>query len=143
MKVIIMINETITEPFIEIHTNEITDEIKMIQSYFNKNKKVALADEEVIKILKPEAIYLIKSIDGKLNIYTKDKTYYSNKKLYEVPTLFGSDFMRISKNTYINLKHIDFVEATFSGLMKVKLLNNQVDYISRMYVKDLKKYFNL
>ena len=39
MKVIIMINETITEPFIEIHTNEITDEIKMIQSYFNKNKK--------------------------------------------------------------------------------------------------------
>lgn len=142
MKVKIIINQDIKTPYIEIHTNKITDEIKAIQSQF-LNDKVALEDDGLIKILKPEDIYLIKSIEGKLNIKTKDKTYYSNKKLYEVPTLFGSDFMRISKNTYINLKNIDYVEATFSGLMKVKLLNNEVDYISRMYVKDLKKHFNL
>ena len=76
------------------------------------------------------------------NRKTKDKTYTLNKNFMKF-LVDGSDFMRISKSTYINLKHLDSVEATFGGVMRVNLKNNDKDYISRMYVKELKKYLKI
>ena len=58
-------------------------------------------------------------------------------------SLLGKDFMQISKSAVINLKQIDFVEPSFSGMMKLFLKNKQSEYISRKYLSEFKKYLGL
>ena len=36
----------------------------------------------------------------------------------------------------MNLDYLDSVEATFSGMMKVKLTNGKTDYISRIHYEN-------
>jgi len=144
MRVKIVINELFEHDYVEIHTKEVNKEISEAVLQLQNNTKVIPVNEDgKIKVLKQTEIYLVKSSEGSLIVKTKDKTYTLNKKLYEVPLLMGPDFMKISKSTYINLKHLDSVEATFGGVMRVNLKNNDKDYISRMYVKELKKYLKI
>lgn len=51
--------------------------------------------------------------------------------------------MQISKSAVINLKQIDFVEPSFSGMMKLFLKNKQSEYISRKYLSEFKKCLGL
>ena len=76
-------------------------------------------------------------------IYCESHKYRSKKRLYELLSLLGKDFMQISKNAVINLKQIDFVEPSFSGMMKLFLKNKQSEYISRKYLSEFKKYLGL
>lgn len=144
MKVEIKIEKNLKEPYAVIYTKEITSQINQIVLYMQaKNKVFPVSDGEKTRILKPEDIYLIKSEDNKLTIYDQKNQYTSNKRLYEVPQLLGNQFMRISKNTYININYLESVEVAFSGMLKMKLKNGLTDYISRMYVKELKNYLRI
>ncbi|MFA5720095.1 MAG: LytTR family DNA-binding domain-containing protein [Acholeplasmataceae bacterium] len=137
MKVKITIDTSIEEMYIEVHTPKINEEVHQIEAYFQDLKPLfPVKFEDTIKVLKPQDIYLVKSIEGVLHVETKNDVFYSNKKLYEVPIMMGSTFLRISKNTYMNLDYLDSVEATFSGMMKVKLTNGKTDYISRIHYEN-------
>ena len=78
-----------------------------------------------------------------MTIYDKNCKYRSSKRLYELEKILGNDFIRISKSTIINLKEIDSVEPCFNGIMYIKLKNGTIDYISRKYLPNLKKYLGL
>ena len=76
-------------------------------------------------------------------IYCDNHKYRSKKRLYELLSLLGKDFIQISKSAVINLKQIDFVEPSFSGMMKLFLKNKQSEYISRKYLSEFKKCLGL
>lgn len=143
MKIEMILSLDVKEPYVVIHTNEITDEIKKLCDYIQSLKRViAVYDEENIIVLDPEEVYMIVSKGRSVDVFCKDKQFISKKCLYEFEDMLQRDFMRISKTTIVNLKQIDHVEPSFSGMLVV-MKNGKKDYISRKYLPEFKKYLGL
>ena len=144
MKVKVDVSQQYKEPYVEIHTDKITDDIQRIIDFLNSGDSpiVGLRNEEDMVILKPEEIYMIRIEDGDTIVYTQNQQYRSRKRLYELSEQLGNRFMQISKSTLINLLYIDSIEPSFTGLL-LKLKNGNKDYVSRTYLKQLKNYLGL
>ncbi len=150
MRVEIDLNHNISEAYAVIHTDQISEEVKMITEMIEKTKHTSMASEVILVkedekfiVLNPDEIFMVRLEDGHNIIYGEKTSYQSTKRLYEMEERLGSDFMRISKTTIINLKKIESVEPSFSGMMYLKLKNNCKDYISRKYLPEFKKYLGL
>lgn len=144
MKVEIKISPDITEAYAVIHCSEITDEIQDFSSLLEAGDNMVTAnDHERIVVLRPKEIFMVRVEGGKTVIYAQTRKYMTPKRLYEFEQKLGKGFMRISKSTLINLSEIDYVEATFTGMMTLVLKNGCKDYISRKYLPDFKKYLGL
>lgn len=143
MKLEIDLSANFTEPYVVIHTGEITKDIRKLCNYIqNLEAVIAVYENDNIVILQPEDIYMIVSKSRSVDVFCKEKQYVSKKCLYEFEDILRHDFMRISKTTIINLKQIDRVEPSFNGMLIV-LKNGKKDYISRKYLPEFKKYLGL
>ena len=65
------------------------------------------------------------------------------KRLYETEEILGRGFLRISKSAIVNLRCLDSVEPSMSGMMLLKLKNGMKDYVSRKYLPSLKNYLGI
>ena len=145
MKVNIDISAEYREPFAVIHTDKVTEEIqRMIDIFSNSETPVtALQNEEDIVVLQPKDIYMVRVENGDTVIYGAKQKYRSRKRLYELASQLGKQFMQISKTTLINLSYMDSIEPGFSGTLLLKLKNGNKDYVSRKYLPEFKKYLGL
>jgi two-component system response regulator LytT len=132
------------KPYAVIYTNKITPEVQQAVSLLDtKSELITANDDEKIIIIQPTEIYMIRIENSETIIYCENHKYRSKKRLYELLSLLGKDFIQISKSAVINLKQIDFVEPSFSGMMKLFLKNKQSEYISRKYLSEFKKCLGL
>ena len=92
---------------------------------------------------RPEELYMVRVENEKTLVYTRDERYASGKRLYELETALGGDFLRINKSTLVNLRQLDYVEPTLGGLMLLVLKNGCRDHISRKYLPAFKQYLGL
>lgn len=145
MKVKIDISAEYKEPFAVIHTDKVTDEIQRIIDVLGTSEApvTALKNEEDIIVLQPKDIYMVRVEDGDTVIYGARERYRSRKRLYELVSQLGKQFMQISKTTLINLSYMDSIEPGFSGTLLLKLKNGNKDYVSRKYLPEFKKYLGL
>ena len=145
MKVKIDISAEYKEPFAVIHTDKVTDEIQRIIDVLGTSEApvTALKNEEDIIVLQPKDIYMVRVEDGDTFIYGARERYRSRKRLYELASQLGKQFMQISKTTLINLSYMDSIEPGFSGTLLLKLKNGNKDYVSRKYLPEFKKYLGL
>ena len=145
MRVSVDISPEHKETYAVIYTDKMTEEIQRVMDSLNASEKpiIALRNEEDMVILKPEEIYMVRVENGNSIIYGKDSNYRSRKRLYELQTQLGNQFMQISKSTLINLSYIDGVEPGFSGALLLKLKNGLRDYVSRKYLPEFKRYLGL
>lgn len=146
MKVEIKVSEEIREPYVIIYTDRITAQISqaalLIENEFSKDI-VTVTDGERIKVLRPEEIYMVRIENEKTVVYARTEKYNSGKRLYELESMLGGGFMRISKSVLVNLKHLECVEPSFGGVMLLVLKNGCKDYISRKYLPAFKKYLGI
>ena len=144
MNVQIKIISGLEEPYVEIYTSDITDDIQNLLSLIKASSNIVTAqqDERTI-VLKERDIYMIRVENEKTIIYCKEKKYYSKKRLYELENILKHSFMKISKTTLVNLQYIDAVEASFGGTMLLILKNGCKDYVSRKYLPSFKEYLGL
>lgn len=136
MKIEVRISDDIKEPYIIIHTNEITDEINRITELIRAetaDNYITATKQDRFFILRPDDIYLVRVENEKTVVYSIDSQYETAKRLYEIEILLGNKFVRISKSTIVNLKFIDYVEPSLGGVMKLFLKNGCNDYISRSF----------
>ena len=140
MKVKIDISAEYKEPFAVIHTDKVTDEIQRIIDVLGTSEApvTALKNEEDIIVLQPQDIYMVRVEDGDTVIYGAKERYRSRKRLYELASQLGKQFMQISKTTLINLSYMDSIEPGFSGTLLLKLKNGTKDYVSRKYLPEFK-----
>jgi DNA-binding LytR/AlgR family response regulator len=145
MKVSVDISPDHKEPYAVIHTDRLTDEIQGMIDVLSASESpiTALLNEEDIVVLKPRDIYMVRVEDGDTVIYGETEKYRSRKRLYELGTQLGKQFMQISKTTLVNLSCMDSIEPGFSGTLLLKLKNGCKDYVSRKYLPDFKKYLGL
>ena len=144
MKVSIDISPEYKEPFAVIHTDKVTDDIqRMIDIFSSETPVTALMNEEDIIVLQPGEIYMVRVEDGDTIIYGQKLRFRSRKRLYELSSQLGRQFMQISKTTLINLSYMDSIEPGFSGTLLLKLKNGCKDYVSRKYLPEFKKYLGI
>ena len=145
MKVSIDISPEYKEPFAVIHTDKVTDDIQRMIDIFSSSETpvTALMNEEDIIVLQPREIYMVRVEDGDTIIYGQKLRFRSRKRLYELSSQLGKQFMQISKTTLINLSYMDSIEPGFSGTLLLKLKNGCKDYVSRKYLPEFKKYLGI
>ena len=140
------VSRDIDEPYADIHTNELTDNVTKAISILESEDSpdmVAVKKGSDIALLEMEEIFMFRVEDKQVKVYTENKEYLIKKPLYQVEETLSGDFVRISKTTIVNLKKIERVAPSLKGMMFIELKNGLKDNISRKYLPGFKQALDL
>ena len=146
MKVNLFVSRDIEEPYADIHTNELTDNITKAMSILesdDSNDMLAVKKGSDIALLQFSEVYMFRVENKQVKVYTQSSEYLVKKPLYQIEESLGSDFVRISKTTIVNLKKVERVAPSLKGMMFIQLKNGLKDNISRKYLPDFKQALDL
>ena len=148
MKAEIRLSTDVNEPYVIIHAGKLTPEIEELAKRIENEKLTenvfAVKRENLIYILEPSEVQIVRTEGNEIVAYdTTKKRFIAEKRLYEIETLLGHQFIRISKSAIVNIHKIDHVDVRFSGMMNVVMKNGVNEYISRRHMGDFKKRLGL
>ncbi|MCQ2526665.1 MAG: LytTR family transcriptional regulator [Lachnospiraceae bacterium] len=147
MNIKAIINEKYTET--ELHvcsnkmTSEVTDMIASIDRLVNNGFPVKAANGDTVPVY-PGDIFAVYAENQKVFIRTKDGSFESSQKLYELEAQLDDKlFIRISRAEIVNIKKIKRLDLGISGTIKVIMADGSESYTSRRNVTKLKKALSL
>ena len=155
MKVQLFVSKDLEEPYAEIYTDVLTDNIQkamvLLENEETINEEEEMGDNSILAVKKGqdivlldvEDIFLIRVEDKQTKVYVEDKEYLIKKPLYQIEENLDSNFVRVSKTTIVNLRKIKRVAPSLKGMMFIELKNGLKDNISRKYFSDFKKALDL
>lgn len=130
------------EEFADLHIQKQDDAVDRLVEYLEQDlfRSITLLCQREEKICRVSSfeIYFIETVKEKQMVHTGQETYELNKRLYELERLLPSNFIRISKSVILNIDKVGTYTPMLNGLMKVSLLNSEVTYISRKYLKEVR-----
>lgn len=121
------------------HAEDILNYIKQ----YNKNRKVAVIDENRIKTIEYKDIICFYS-HNKINYCkTREKTYKIRSTLNELEKLnTNTGFVRISKRCIANTDHVKMFDRNEAGRLVAKFYDNTEEKVSRRRVKTVLKFID-
>ncbi|MBQ2962030.1 LytTR family DNA-binding domain-containing protein [Methanobrevibacter sp.] len=154
MKVQLFVSKDLEEPYAEIYTDVLTDNIQkamvLLESETQEDEEgigdnsiLAVKKGQDIVLLDFEDIFMIRVEDKQTKVYTEDRDYLIKKPLYQIEENLDSNFVRVSKTTIVNLRKIKRVAPSLKGMMFIELKNGLKDNISRKYLSDFKSALDL
>lgn len=145
MKITILTPEPGQEDEVIIRCASLDDRVmELLRALRNEQPKLSAYSDQGITLLDIKDVYYFESVDNKVFAYCEKQVYEVRKKLYELESeLDGTDFLRISKSTIVDLSKIGHLAAAFNGRLEAKLKNGETIVISRQYVPALKKKLGL
>ena len=154
MKVNLFVSKDLEEPYAEIHTDALTDNIQKAmvllenedeyeEEGIGDNSILAVKKGQDIVLLDFEDIFMIRVEEKQTKVYTEDRDYLVKKPLYQIEENLDSNFVRVSKTTIVNLRKIKRVAPSLRGMMFIELKNGLKDNISRKYLSDFKEALDL
>lgn len=147
MKINVRENNTLddNEIIIDIQHSNNYKELKQLVDYINHyelkdNHKVMVMDDNY-SLLEIECDKIIMFCSDKKNNYcvVKNKQYRVKSRLYELEK-FNMDFIRISKNCIVNIKHVNKFDMSETGKIVVIMDNNTEQTVSRRRTSEIMKY---
>ncbi|PND47113.1 DNA-binding protein [Streptococcus penaeicida] len=133
---------TIEKAHYDKQVSELVDYLEAFQSM--KTDVVAVKSDDHIYLLKMDEIIALEVDGDYLLVMTKEKTFRMRERLYKMKDRLPSDhFVQVSKQSLINLDHLQMMEASFSGNMLAILTNKTKIIISRRYLKNLEEKLGL
>lgn len=141
MKIEIDINEEYSDVSVQIKAPRISQDIeKMISMMRMINMQLAVKRNDETYLLDTDRILYIETVERNTFVYTEDALYESDLKLYEIEQeLLKQNFIRISKQSIINLRKIKSLKADVNRKIRVTLINDEQVLVSRMYANELRK----
>lgn len=141
MKIIIETPEPGQEDEIIIRCASLDGQLlELIQALKSGRHRLSAYSDKGITMLELKDVYYFESVDNKVFAYCEKQVFEVRRKLYELEAeLAGTDFLRISKSTIVDLSRIEHLTPSLSGRVEAKLKNGEKIMISRQYVGDLKK----
>lgn len=145
MKIEIDINEKYSDTEVTIRSGKLTGDVeKLIALMRMVNNQIAVKQEEETYLLDTEKIMYFESVDRKTFVYTEKEVYETDLKLYELEQdLFENDFLRISKQTIVNIRMIKSLKTDINRKIRVTLKNGEQIIVSRMYSDELRRKLGL
>ena len=106
--------------------------------------QIAVRKDNETYLLDADKILYIEAVDRKTFVYTNSENYESELKLYELEQqLTERDFLRISKQTIVNLRKIKSLKTDVNRKIRITLQNGEQIVVSRMYSDDLRRKLGL
>ena len=142
MQIKIELNKAYKEPEIIILTDKMTDDIDRIFKMLSDEKSQIIAGikNDRVEVLEPNDIIRVYANSKKVFAVTDKGEYMLRLRLYEAEERLSlNQFVRISKSEIINLKKVNSFDLNFAGTICVRFFNNEVTYVSRRYVSEIKK----
>ncbi len=141
MKITIMPPEPGQEDEVIFRCAQLDDRvIELIRALKHEKRKLCAYRDGGITMLEPEDVFYFESVDDRVFAYCEKQVYEVRKKLYELEQeLEGTEHLRISKSTIVDLSKIVHLSPAFNGRLEAKLRNGEKIIISRQYVPALKK----
>ena len=154
MKVQLFVSKDLEEPYAEIYTDVLTDNIQkamVLLENETEEEEEGTADNSILAVKKGqdivlldfEDIFMIRVEDKQTKVFTENKDYLVKKPLYQIEENLDSNFVRVSKTTIVNLRKIKRVAPSLRGMMFIELKNGLKDNISRKYLSDFKNALDL
>lgn len=151
MKVQLFVSKDYEEPYAEIYTDVLTDNIQKAMHLLEEdefedemeNTILAVKNGEDIVLLDFDDIFMVRVEEKQTKVYNEKEEFLIKKPLYKIEDSLDSNFLRISKSTIVNLRKIKRVAPSFSGMMFIELKNGLKDNISRKYLSDFKQALGL
>lgn len=145
MRIEIDVDDKYANTEVIIRTPKITQEIeKMIALMRMINMQIGVRHNDETYLLDIEKILYIDTVERKTLVYTEDEIYESDLKLYEIEMeLVERDFLRVSKQTIVNLKKVKSLRAEFDRKIRLTLQNGEQIIVSRMYSDELRRKLGL
>lgn len=141
MKIEIDIDEKYKDVTVGVKAPALTQDIEKIVSMLRMiDMQIAVKKEDEIILLDTAQILYIEAVERNTFVYTKDDCYESNLKLYEIEQeLLNQGFIRISKQSIVNLKKVKSLRAEINRKIRITLVNGEQILVSRMYADELRK----
>ena len=141
MKIVIKIDETISETEIQVSCKQLTEEVEnMIATLRIMNEQMFVHKDQETYLLDVSRISYIESVERKSFVYTEDDVYESKLKLYEMEEkLCQLGFFRLSKSCLLNLKFIRSIRNDVERRLRLTLSNGEQVLVSRQYAEEIKR----
>ena len=141
MKINIDVDQKYTDVGVTVTAPELTPEIEKIVSLMRMmDMQIAVKRGNETILLDAANILYIEAVERNTFVYTQDETYESDLKLYEFEQqLAQKDFIRVSKQSILNLRKVKSLKADINRRIRVTLLNGEQIIVSRMYSDELRK----
>ncbi len=142
MKFEIKLDENCLETKVIIVAEKMTEEItELMQRISEENSQGIVGfDGDVVQILEQTDIFRIYAAVGKVFAVTNKKEFVLRLRLYEIEErLNNKGFVRISNSEIINIEKAKKFDLSTVGTICVSLSNGNVSFVSRRYVKKIKK----
>lgn len=145
MKIEIDIDDKYTDTTVMIKAPKLTQDVeKTIAMMRMINMQIGVRKGDETYLLDIEKILYIDAVERKTFVYTEDETYESELKLYEIEQeLLERDFLRISKQSIVNLRKIKSLKADINRKIRLTLVNGEQIVVSRMYSDELRRKLGL
>ncbi len=145
MRVEINIDQHEPELFVEIHCNDVTDNVSRLKRHIeNYGTGIKASKDGETVMLKLSAILYAESVDKKTFVYTESKVYETDKRLYELEEMLDKrDFFRCSKSVIVNIGKIEKLKPEITRNILATLSNGEVIVVSRRYATELKKLIGI
>lgn len=142
MKIKIEIDENLIEDEVVIRCAGITEEVTKVQQavseVVNASQKFVFYKGATEYYLTLDEILFFETDESGISAHTKKDVYQTKYKLYELEDILPGFFMRVSKSTILNTRHIYSINRnlTASSVVAFASTHKQV-YVSRYYYKPL------
>ena len=145
MKIEIDIDERYSDTEVVIRAKRLTRDVEKLVALMRMiDMQVGVRQGEETYLLDADRILYVETVDRKTFVYTEKETYESELKLYEIEQeLLAHDFLRISKQTIVNMRMIKSLRADIDRKIRVTLKNGEQIVVSRMYSDELRKKLGL
>ena len=145
MKIEIDIDERYSDTEVTIHARRLTQDVEKLVALMRMvNMQIGVRQGEETFLLDAERILSIETVDRRTFVYTEKETYESELKLYEIEQeLLQHDFLRVSKQTVVNIRAIKSLRADIDRKIRVTLKNGEQILVSRMYSDELRRKLGL
>ena len=106
--------------------------------------QIAVRRDNETFLFDTDKILYVEAVDRKTFVYTNTDTYESELKLYELEQeLIERDFLRISKQSIVNLRKIKSLKTDVNRKIRITLQNGEQIVVSRMYSDELRRKLGL
>ncbi|WP_085991263.1 LytTR family DNA-binding domain-containing protein [Oceanobacillus senegalensis] len=142
MKLNIDIDSKYKETYVTIQAKEWTKEVEELVQKLNQQtpKRIVGFHENGQVLLSPSHIDYVFAESRKVYANLNQQSFEINMKLYEVENLFKSyGFSRFSKSVIGNHHQVIRFELAFNGSLCVYFKSGGKGYVSRRYVREIKK----
>ena len=124
------------------HLNNVIE--RMVAMMRMIDMQIAVRRDNETVLLDTDKVLYVEAVDRKTFVYTNSETYESELKLYELEQqLIERDFLRISKQSIVNLRKIKSLKTDVNRKIRITLQNGEQIVVSRMYSDELRRKLGL